>query len=118
MAKIQKLQSSTIITRYLKPGRNLIALEVYRWTTGSYLECQDFWRISGIERDVYLFAQSPVYLRDFAIRQDLDNTYKNGIFRAGFMSNKRQSTATGTGHCILSTGKSLGHTRGGRESHD
>ena len=68
------------ITRYLKPGRNLIALEVYRWTTGSYLECQDFWRISGIERDVYLFAQSPVYLRDFAIRQDLDNTYKNGIF--------------------------------------
>ncbi len=68
------------ITRYLKPGRNLIALEVYRWSTGSYLECQDFWRISGIERDVYLFAQSPVYLRDFAIQQDLDNTYKNGIF--------------------------------------
>ena len=55
-------------------------LEIYRWSTGSYLECQDFWRISGIERDVYLFAQSPVYLRDFAIRQDLDSTYKNGIF--------------------------------------
>ena len=68
------------ITRYLKPGRNLIALEVYRWSTGSYLECQDFWRISGIERDVYLFAQSPVHLRDFSIRQDLDSTYKNGLF--------------------------------------
>ena len=68
------------ITRYLKPGRNLIALEVYRWSTGSYLECQDFWRISGIERDVYLFAQSPVHLRDFSIQQDLDSTYKNGLF--------------------------------------
>ena len=67
------------ISHYLKTGRNLIALEIYRWSTGSYLECQDFWRISGIERDVYLFAQSPVYLRDFAIRQDLDSTYKNGI---------------------------------------
>ena len=68
------------ITRYLKPGRNLIALEVYRWSTGSYLECQDFWRISGIERDVYLFAQLPLHLRDFSIRQDLDSTYKNGLF--------------------------------------
>lgn len=68
------------ITRYLKPGQNVIALEVYRWSTGSYLECQDFWRISGIERDVYLFAQSPVHLRDFAIRQDLDSTYKTGLF--------------------------------------
>lgn len=44
------------------------------------MECQDFWRISGIERDVYLFAQSPVHLRDFSIRQDLDSTYKNGLF--------------------------------------
>ncbi|WP_099291443.1 glycoside hydrolase family 2 TIM barrel-domain containing protein [Butyricimonas sp. Marseille-P3923] len=68
------------ITRYLKPGQNLIALEVYRWSTGSYLECQDFWRISGIERDVYLFAQSPVHPWDFSIRQDLDSSYTNGLF--------------------------------------
>lgn len=68
------------ITPYLQPGKNLIALEVYRWSTGSYLECQDFWRISGIERDVYLFAQTPVHIQDFSIRQDLDSTYKTGIF--------------------------------------
>ena len=68
------------ITPYLKPGRNLVALEIYRWSTGSYLECQDFWRISGIERDVYLFAQNPVRVRDFSIRQDLDSTYTTGLF--------------------------------------
>ena len=77
------------ITRYLKPGQNLIALEMYRWSTGSYLECQDFWRISGIERDVYLFAQSPVHLRDFSIRQDLDSTYSKGLFGLDlFLENK------------------------------
>ena len=69
-----------LINPYVKPGKNVLTLKIFRWSTGSYLECQDFWRISGIERDVYLFAQSPVYLRDFAIRQDLDSTYKNGIF--------------------------------------
>ena len=68
------------ITPYLVPGRNLVALEIYRWSTGSYLECQDFWRISGIERGVYLFAQNPVRVRDFAIRQGLDSTYTTGVF--------------------------------------
>lgn len=68
------------ITRFLKPGKNLLALEVYRWSTGSYLECQDFWRISGIERDVYLFSQPEVAVRDFKIRQELDDRYRDGIF--------------------------------------
>lgn len=68
------------ITRFLKPGQNLLALQVYRWSTGSYLECQDFWRISGIERDVYLFAQPKVRIQDFKITQELDKTYKDGIF--------------------------------------
>ena len=68
------------ITPCLAPGRNLIALEIYRWSTGSYLECQDFWRISGIERDVYLFAQNPVRVRDFSVRQDLDSAYTTGLF--------------------------------------
>lgn len=44
------------ITSELQPGENTVALEVYRWSSGSYLECQDFWRLSGIERDVYLYA--------------------------------------------------------------
>ena len=46
------------ITDYVKQGENSLALKIFRWSTGSYLECQDFWRISGIERDVYLSAQA------------------------------------------------------------
>ncbi len=67
------------ITPYLKSGENLIALEVFRWSDGSYLECQDMWRISRIERGVYLFAVSKVRIRDFFTRTTLDENYKNGI---------------------------------------
>ena len=49
--------------------------------TGSYLECQDFWRISGIERDVYIYSQPKVAIRDFRVTSTLDDTYKNGIFK-------------------------------------
>lgn len=68
------------ITPYLKEGKNVIALEVYRWSTGSYLECQDFWRISGIERDVYLWSQPKLAVFDFDIKQELDPTFRNGLF--------------------------------------
>ncbi len=67
------------ITPYLKPGENLLALEVYRWSDGSYLECQDFWRISGIERDVYLYAAPTTRIRDFFARTLLDEHYRNGL---------------------------------------
>jgi beta-galactosidase len=67
------------ITPYLKPGKNLVALQVYRWSDGSYLECQDMWRISGIERDVYLYAAPPVRIRDFFAHTPLDEEYKNGL---------------------------------------
>ena len=53
------------ITKYLKPGNNTIAVEVYRWTDGSYLEDQDMFRLSGIYRDVYLYATPKVHVRDF-----------------------------------------------------
>lgn len=68
------------ITSYLHPGSdNVVAIQVYRWSDGSYLECQDFWRISGIERDVYLFSTPKVHMRDFFAKPDLDVNYKNGI---------------------------------------
>ncbi|MGB9862732.1 MAG: glycoside hydrolase family 2 TIM barrel-domain containing protein [Candidatus Saccharicenans sp.] len=67
------------ITPYLKPGENLLALEVYRWSDGSYLECQDFWRISGIERDVYLYAAPKSRIRDFFARTLLDENYQDGV---------------------------------------
>ncbi len=66
------------ITRFLKPGTNVLAAEVYRWSDGSYLECQDFWRMSGIERDVYLTASPPVRIRDVFVRAGLDGKYRNG----------------------------------------
>lgn len=66
------------ITPYLKNGENVIALQVFRWSDGSYLECQDFWRISGIERDVYLYAAPKVRIRDFWAIADLDKNYTNG----------------------------------------
>jgi beta-galactosidase len=66
------------ITKYLKPGKNLVTVEVYRWSDGSYLEDQDFWRISGIDRDVYLYSTDNMRIADFFIRPDLDAAYKNG----------------------------------------
>lgn len=65
------------ITKYLKGGKNTIAAEVYRWSDGAYLECQDFWRISGIERDVFLYSTPKTRIQDFFVQTDLDKQYKN-----------------------------------------
>jgi beta-galactosidase len=67
------------VTEYLKAGKNLIAVEVYRWCDGSYLEDQDFWRLSGIFRDVYLHARPPKYIRDFTVVTDLGTSYENAL---------------------------------------
>ena len=65
------------ITRYLKPDANLLAAEVYRWNDGSYLEDQDFWRLSGIFRDVYLWSTAPQHIRDFEVAPELDEQYRD-----------------------------------------
>ena len=65
------------ITQYLKAGENILAVEVYRWSDGSYLEDQDMWRLSGIYRNVYLFATPQVHIRDFFVRTDLDDQYRD-----------------------------------------
>ena len=70
-----------LINKYLKPGKNALTLKIFRWSTGSYLECQDFWRISGIERDVFLWSQPKVALQDFRVISTLDDSYKQGIFK-------------------------------------
>lgn len=66
------------ITKYLKKGTNSLAVEVYRWCDGSYLEDQDFWRLSGMTRDVYLMARNPQHIRDFRISSPLVNNYQDG----------------------------------------
>ena len=65
------------ITSYLKKGENTIAVEVYRWSTGSYLENQDFIRMSGIFRDVNLYSKAKVEMRDLFVKTDLDKNYKD-----------------------------------------
>ncbi|MEH0153523.1 glycoside hydrolase family 2 TIM barrel-domain containing protein [Limibacter armeniacum] len=75
-----KTPSEFDLTPCLKKGQNSIAFEVYRWSDASYLEAQDFWRLSGIERDVYLIAAPKVRIRDFAAITNLTNNYTDGTF--------------------------------------
>jgi len=65
------------ITKHLQPGENVLAVEVHRWCDGSYLEDQDFWRLSGIYRDVYLVARPSTYVRDFFARTEFDDEYRD-----------------------------------------
>ena len=73
-----KVAAEFNITKYLKPGKNLIAMQVMRWCDGSYLEDQDFWRFTGIAREVYLYAKPKVHVQDVFINADLINGYKDG----------------------------------------
>ena len=68
------------ISKYLQPGQNTIAAEVYRYSDGAYLEDQDMWRLSGIFRDVNLWSSADTQIRDFFAHADLDSTYTNGAF--------------------------------------
>lgn len=68
------------ITPYIKKGKNSLAVEVYRWSDASYLEDQDFWRLSGIQRDVFLHARPKVRIRDFFVKALLDEEYTDGRF--------------------------------------
>lgn len=65
------------LTKYVKPGKNMIAVEVYRFVSGSYLENQDMWRLSGIFRSVTLWTAPQQHIRDFFIKTDLDENYQN-----------------------------------------
>lgn len=67
------------ISSYLKEKENTIAVEVYRWSDASYIECQDMWRLSGIFRDVYLWAAPQIHIRDFFAKADLSSDYKTGL---------------------------------------
>lgn len=76
-----RLPSEFDITKHIKQGENKVAVKVYRWCDGSYMEAQDHWRMSGIEREVYLQANPKVRLSDFTVRTDLDNNYENALLQ-------------------------------------
>ena len=73
------LPSEFNLTPYLQPGENLLAVQVFQWSDGSYLEDQDMWRLSGIFRDVYLFATPGVHLRDARLQTLLDADYHHAV---------------------------------------
>jgi beta-galactosidase len=73
-----KLPSEFAVTRLIRPGSNTIAIQVVRWSDGSYLEDQDFWRVSGIEREVFLMAAPKTRVRDFFVHAGLDERFEKG----------------------------------------
>jgi beta-galactosidase len=82
------------VTSHLKSGPNLLAVEVYRFGDGAFLEDQDMWRMSGIYRDVYLWSTAAQHMRDFEVQTDLDPEYKDGELRIA-------AEVTGAGKCTL-----------------
>ncbi len=82
LSKAAKSPAEFNITPFLKKGNNTLAVQVYRWHDGSYLEDQDMWRISGLERNVFLTAKPPVHIADFWVKAGLDDNYKDGTLSA------------------------------------
>jgi beta-galactosidase len=82
-----KLSAEFDITKYIVPGKNLVALQVYRWSDGSYLECQDMWRISGIERDVFVYSTPKLDISDLKLVSSLDKSYANGVLQLDLQLN-------------------------------
>ena len=89
-----KIAAEFDLTKYVKTGKNLIAMQVMRWCDGSYLEDQDFWRFTGIAREVYLYARPKVHINDIDIVADYDYENERGILTvAGTTTAKKGYTA-------------------------
>lgn len=82
-----KLEAEFDLTPYLKPGKNLIAFQVFRWCDGTYLEDQDFFRYSGVGRDCYLYARNKKHIQDIRVTPDLDAQYKDGTLNIALQLN-------------------------------
>ncbi len=74
-----KVAAEFNISKYLKPGKNLIAMQVMRWCDGSYFEDQDYWRFTGIAREVYLYARPKLHAADVRLNASLENNFKDGV---------------------------------------
>ncbi|WOH36240.1 glycoside hydrolase family 2 TIM barrel-domain containing protein [Thalassotalea fonticola] len=104
-----KLPAEFNISDYLLVGENKIAIEVYRWSDGSYLEDQDGWSLSGIERDVYLYAAPNTRISDFTVTADLDDSYQQGLLNLQVdLTNHQQQNITGSVQVeLLDNGNSI-----------
>ncbi len=103
-----KLPAEFDLSPYLQPGQNRLAVEVYRWADGSYLEDQDGWSLSGIERDVYLFARPHIHIQDFAITADWDPQHQQGTLVASVdIAGKRKLAENHSLQLTLSDGETV-----------
>lgn len=84
------------ITPYLVEGENKLAVEVYRWSDASWLEDQDFWRLSGIFRDVYLYATPVAHIADFKVLTELDDAHAHAELRIQAKVTNYDGLGTGT----------------------
>ena len=87
------------ITQYVKNGQNNVSLEVYRFSDGSYLEGQDTWRLSGVERDIHIYSVPKTRIKDFSVFSGLDSLYIDGDFKLGI---NLQSSESNTGKHVIS----------------
>ena len=97
-----KVAAEFNITKYLKPGKNLIAMQVMRWCDGSYIEDQDFWRFTGIAREVYLYATPKAHIEDLTMTQDWAVDSKRGILKFDV---KTKGNAKATAKVIFDDGQ-------------
>jgi beta-galactosidase len=114
------------ITKFIKPGENRMAVEVFRWTDGTYLEDQDTWRMSGIYRDVYLWTPPVVHIRDFEVKTEIDSPFQEAQLNVlaqvrNYSPEERQTTLTGLlldaqGKKIAETMPAMARTAPGEES--
>lgn len=110
MTKASKSPAEFDVTKYLKKGNNLLAVQVFRWHDGSYLEDQDFFRLSGIERDVFLYALPKLTVWDFFLKGDLDAQYKNGQFTADVDVRKFANNNINSGNLVVELRDKTGKT--------
>lgn len=102
------------ITKYLKAGENLVAVENFRWCDGSYLEDQDFWRMSGIFRDVYLWSAPDVHIRDFEVKTELDAKHADATLKVDVQvenAGKSDSVATVEAQLLDADGRTVASPR-------
>ncbi len=93
MSKVAKTAAEFNITKALRPGENQLTVQVFRWHDGSYLEDQDMWRLSGLEREVALIARNKTSVADFWVNCGLDDSFQNGLVNATIDLNLASNTA-------------------------
>ncbi|MGL4851912.1 MAG: glycoside hydrolase family 2 TIM barrel-domain containing protein [Phocaeicola sp.] len=115
-----KMKCEFNLTPYIKTGSNLIAFQIQRWCDGTYVECQDFWRFSGVQRDVELYARNKYRIDNIIVEGLTDSSYKNGLLNVTTLFDKKSRAAASNGSVTLelfdAAGKKVAETSGKPDS--